>query len=631
MKKRTSAFVFALSAIMAGTLMTSCGSKPVYDYQYNIDGPNKVKIVTANFGGGIGNEWLYKAIDRFAQKMNDYEFEDGKKGVYIDASFASFELGTGQGMENLNRHVFFDERMSDVQDLANQKLLLNLDSIVKEDTARIGGTIESNLFPSIKDGLQVKLAEGSETEQTATSHYYGLPHYEYYGGLTYNREVFESIGAFITEDCDLSMEYEASFTKNNPASGEHLIGHVAGDFFGEPDCKLTCGPDGKTGVIDGYDYSLDDGLPRTLDEFVLLMDFIKFRNYYPIALSGQYSRYMDYLVSGLWASFAGEEQMRNYYNCTGKIEVVELNNDGSVKTTDENLITGIDYIKKPVTKIIDMDDPQGSLGYHGNEMAAKYYALSLLDVIYNGQYLTQHATVGTNSHYDAQGDLFLGKYSDGYQKAAMLIEGTYWYNETEEFAKNLTKYERYSGKSAKDLDLRWMSLPVSTVKSNELAVDSTKFVGKEQCLLDIGHSYTMVNRNVEQSPSLKKAVLEFVKFLYTEEELANFTIQTGMSRMINYQVPEEKMDQFEPFYRKLYLQRQHNTNNVIGLSGTSDCFLLNKNALKIELQSEPLKEAAATPRTLYGILSATGENNHTAKIFKMYLKTNVSTWKVPTK
>ena len=178
---------------VASLLLTSCfgnkggGGNGGYNFIYNIDGPNKVKIQTANFGGGIGNLWLEKAADRFAHEMENYTFSSGKKGVYIDTSFTSFELGTDSAANMLKstRSIFFDERMSDPADLSQGGALLDLNEIVM-DTSREGGSLDSILFDSIKNGLKHEISEGVE-------HYFALPHYEYYGGLSYNREIFDDI------------------------------------------------------------------------------------------------------------------------------------------------------------------------------------------------------------------------------------------------------------------------------------------------------------------------------------------------------------------------------------------------------------------------------------------------------
>lgn len=566
--------IFLTTAIASLLAITGCGkfgnggTANSFESEWNTEGPNKTTITVGNFGGGIGSLWIEKAADRFAKLHADTSFAEGKKGVYIKF-INSFELKTST-MDKSNTSMFFDERFSDIQELAQAGLLLNLDEIVK-DSSRQGGSLESNIFDSVKDGLQV---QGS---------YYGLPHYEYYGGLTYNHEIFDSLYAyFAADDAEDSIEWDCKYGTEN--------------FVSTLDTKRSKGPDGVYNTE-------DDGLPATMQQFIVLMDYIKSNNCAPICISGQYQKYGDYLISGLWSALAGAQQMKNYYNCVGEIEVVERDASGNI-IYDGNAFEGIDYVKKPKTKMVTMSS-DGTQGYLGNDMAAKYYAIALLDIIKNEGFFNLDSGISTKSHYDAQKCLYLGDVSSEYDKAAMLIEGSYWYNESNEMG-CLAQFERYTGRKKENLDVRWMSLPTEVFNSDS-------FVGKEQALVDIGHSFSMINGNVKNNPELKGVCLEFMKFLYTEEELTAFSVQTGMPRMINYPMNTDDLTKSGPFYSKLFAQRNANTDNVVGLSGTTEVFKKAKSIIKLCLQSSPFVDAAGQY-----CLQKIKNNEHAPKIFDDY-------------
>lgn len=535
---------------------------------YNVDGPNKTKITVFNFGGGIGQEWIKNAAERFAKEKAEHSYATGKKGVYI-TFLSSFESKTSS-MASSNTSIYFDERFSDVQELAQQGLLLNLDEIVK-DTSREGGSLESKIFASARDGLQV---QGS---------YYGLPHYEYYGGLTYNRAIFDD-----------KLAYFASETATDKSLYPTKYGEAY--FVNSLQTVKSVGPDGRSGTE-------DDGLPRTLEEFLILCAYLKEQGVPPLVLSGQYQKYGDYILSGFWSTLAGKQQMTNYYNCVGEIEVVDRNADGSIKLTNENLFPGIDYVKKPVTKMVTMNS-DGTEGYLGNDMAAKYYAISMLEIFKKEDFFNRNSSISTTSHYDAQKCLYLGGLSDTYDKAAMLVEGSYWYNESREMG-CFTQYEKYTKKSAKDLDLRWMSLPT--------AFDDNSFEGKEQCLVDIGHSYALVNGNIKNNPEIKAICLDFLSFLYSEKELIEFSSLTGMPRMIDYPINVETLANYSSFYSRLFKMRNADITNVIGLSGTTKVFKEAKSLIKIELESNAFRDS--TGRYALQLVAA---GDHAAKIFDAF-------------
>ena len=549
----------ALSALMLVASMgslTACGGDGADNsasgggnnkYVYNVPGENKLTIKIKNFGGGPGNVWLEEAAERFAQEKQNVQYGD-KTGVYI-TSEPTYNQNTSS-MASDSTSIFFDERASDPSVLAQSGLLLNLDSIIKDET-REGGSLESKIFASAKDGI--KGNDGS---------YYALPHYEFYTGLSYNRTTFEELNAyFADEDEENVYLYSSKYGKAK--------------FVGDATAQKSIGPDGKSGTV-------DDGLPRSLDEFILLCDYIKTESdggIAPLTVSGLYYKYVEYILIGFWASLAGAEQMRNYYNCTGKIEVVERDSSGTLQFTNENLFQGIDYIKKPKTKWVTMAD-DGSDGWMGNDMVAKYYATSIYEVILKEGFFSATAKSGKD-HWTTQMDLFMDGKMDT-NNSAMLVEGSYWYNEASENG-GLSYYETFVGKNRSELDVQWMSLPTSA-----LAEDAT---GKDACFLDCGQAYAMVNGNVESNPALKQACLDFIKFCYSEAELKAFTAKTGLARAINYEIDETQKAGMSKFTRGLWETRDNVAGaNVVSLSGTTATFKTKRNEIKLALDAGVLTD-----------------------------------------
>ena len=558
MKKRrilaTALSTLMLVASMGG--MTACGGDGGDNstsgggnnkYVYNVPGENKLTIKVKNFGGGPGNVWLEEAAERFAQLKQNEKYGD-KTGVYVTYE-ATYNQNTSS-MAGDSTSIFFDERASDPSVLSQSGLLLNLDSIVKDET-REGGSLESKIFESAKDGIKGK--DGS---------YYALPHYEFYTGLSYNRTTFEDLNAyFAAEDEENVYVYSSKYGKAN--------------FVGDMAAKKSVGPDGKSGTE-------DDGLPRSLDEFILLCDYIKTESdgeIAPLTVSGLYYKYVEYILIGFWSSLAGAEQMRNYYNCTGEIEVVERDANGDLQFTNENLFQGIDYIKKPKTKWVTMAE-DGSEGWMGNDMAAKYYATSIYEVILKEGFFSATAKSGKD-HWTTQMDLFMDGKMDT-NNSAMLVDGSYWYNESSENG-GLSYYETFVGKNRSELDVQWMSLPTSA-----LAADAT---GKDACFLDCGQAYAMINANVESNPALKQACLDFIKFCYSDAELKAFTAKTGLARAINYELDATQKAGMSKFTSGLWDARDNVAGtNVVSLSGTTATFKKARNAIKLALDAGVLTD-----------------------------------------
>ncbi len=569
----------ALSAFMlvgsVGMSMTACGdldeedSSSTFEAIYNVPGANKMEIKIKNFGMGPGNLWLEETMERFAEANQNTKYGD-KTGVYL--KYESTNNQNTKAMAGDSTNIFFDERMSNPYELAQNNLLLNLDSIVKNEN-RVGGKLEDKIFDAAKGGIM----QGES--------YYALPHYEFFGGIAYNRSTFEDLNAyFAAEDEDYVETYDSSYGSAN--------------FIADEDAVKSNGPDGKPDTE-------DDGLPCSLEEFIILCDYIKEKSggeIAPITISGEhYLKYADYLLIGVWSALAGPEQMRNYYNCTGEIEVVARDDNGKLQFTNENLFEGIDYVKKPVTKTVTMA-ADGSQGWMGNDMAAKYYAYAILDILREEEFFCSTAYSNDN-HWDTQMDIYMEGKAERPQ-AAMLIEGSYWYNESNEKGGFDTYEKRVPNADRKTLDVAWMSMPTS------LYTDGA--VGRDACFLDIGLAYTMINGNVQSNPALMQACLDFVEYCYSEQELKNFTMRTGITRAISYELNDDEKANLSSYARRLWNARDTvNGSNIVAWSGNTEIFNAKKMKLKIDLNSGVFGSEKAKAAAL---LIATGNETNRAKL-----------------
>ena len=155
-------FIALLLALGMTTSMVACGG---YDEEtesgaeggnsnienvYNVPGKDKTELKMVNFHGGVGSVWIDEAAERFAELKKDESYATGKKGIYI-AIDKTMSPNTSQ-MANSAYTIYFDERFSDVNALAQAGLLLPITDIVKDET-RVGGTLESKLFEQVKGSL----------------------------------------------------------------------------------------------------------------------------------------------------------------------------------------------------------------------------------------------------------------------------------------------------------------------------------------------------------------------------------------------------------------------------------------------------------------------------------------------
>ena len=523
----------SLSLTFATMAFASCGPKKpdeggagVYtgnnDVVDNVEGANKTTVTMYVYQGGEGTRWAFEAAERFAEENINTHFADGKTGVYVDITPGpnNSKLKSTIASEGYNLYYM----TINVGDFAANNLLLDVTDVVK-DTSRLGGSIESAVSPQ---------AAGSVMNGDS---WYALPASEYYPGLSYNRKVFDNELLYIAGD-DVQVGDAATQAK------EYTSDYGKVKLVNSLSTVKSAGSDGQMGTE-------DDGLPRSLEEMLVLMSYIRDEtDYAPVTVAGKYTNYSTYMLEGFWASLAGYDQMRNYYNCTGEIEVV-------TGYKDEPILPGIDYIKKPIVETVTLTD---QTGYLGNDMAAKYYALAMMEIIEReGFYSTPASYSNTVDHYGAQKYLIfdgLGKYSDS--KTAMLSEGSYWYNETVDGG--VLEDYRKAGGDPTSVDCRFMPLPTAYEQENFVA-------GKKTALLDTGCKQIFINKNIENNAELVKASKAFFAFLYTDENNKAYTLDTGFGRGFEYTLSPDEISQMSPYYQSLWKLRETDASNVVYLSG----------------------------------------------------------------
>ncbi len=457
-------------------------------------------INVINFNGGVGNVWLEEAKARWEEKMKDYSYEDGKKGVYIEIK-KTMDLSPST-INSSGYHIYFDETNTNLKSLIPSGYLLDIDDIVTEKSeTRNGESI------SIED----KISESARSMlKGADGHYYALPHYEWYPGVTYDIELFDEMSFYLAapEETNTVEKFGFKYIKNS--SG-----------------KKSCGNDGVYGTE-------DDGLPSSLLELISLCRYMTSRSVKPFVVAGMYPQYGNYLIEGLWASLACHEQMNAIYSFSGELDVVtgfsdELFFDGQ----------GVD-VKKATTEKLTLTE---ETGYRMWDQAARYYAMSFLEMIEREGWFANEASMGTISHTDAQSAFIMGGIGDS-ARIGMLIEGSYWYNESVESG-CFDKYSKLKPEAG-ERKLGWMPLPTS------IDVSATEGNGRELALLDAGHSYAYINANIKDKPALVQACKDFFKFLYTDAELRAMTACSGTAKALNYELEESDYAKMSSYQKNVW-------------------------------------------------------------------------------
>ena len=510
MKKTSKIISLLLGASMLASMASGCAGG---------GNSNITKINVLNFGGGVGSVWLENAIERFEEEYKDKSYADGKKGVKVSYDARMGVLSTG--MSTAGDMVYFDESSPASRGLIASGDLLDISDIVTP--------IEDKILPQTKDAMK-----GNNGK------YYALPHYEYYFGLAYNIDVFERYNLYFSAP-------EETRVVNYPSA------HGAAKFIKDPTGKKACGVDGEYGTY-------DDGLPTSLQELMILCDYMKMsKNVTPFVLSGKYTNYSIYMNSGLWTSLAGFDEISTLYSFDGNVELV-------TGYSSENLLPGVS-IPKPTTTT---EKITLETGYKVYDSAARYYSLAMLKQAMDAGWFSTAGLGSSVSHTGAQARFILSGVN-GAEEVAMLVEGSYWYSESQA-AGNFDDYEMLTGQKAR---IGWMPLPTS------LNTTVTPGNGSSVALLDSSGGSCYINANIADNPELVAACKDFVSFCYRENELKEFTKTTGIARGMIYSMEEADFE--GNTYGSTLWDLRDGGKNVVFCSATNDIFRSSPGAFEINL------------------------------------------------
>ena len=480
MKRLLSVF---LSVALCLSVLGACGVGPSEGRAIN---KGKTQLYVANYDGGVGSEWFTSVIEKFEAKYANESFEDGKMGVEIVPDVGKADHLSQIATDSYN--VIFAESV-DVNSMIAAKQILEVTDIVKA-MGEDGKTIES------------KMTDNQKAALSAYGGYYAIPHYEYYPGITYDKDLFNAKSLYISAD--------GGYTDANG--------------------NKSAGPDGKAGTY-------DDGLPATLKEFNdLCVHMRDEENVAPFIYAGQMPSYTDVIPEGLTLSLSSEDEfMLNF----------------TFDSTKGNTLSGNGLVQMEVVTGWNGDEPviekktiDTASGYLTSQQASKYYALKFLqNVARNTDVYVSSEVSSSVDHLGAQRKYVFSSLKNT-EPTAMLIEGSFWYNEAK-MAKTFIDSVNQYGSRAEKRNFAWMPLPSAV----DGTVDATN--GKSFKLVDEANSYAVINANIKNDAAKVRLAKLFLQFCYTDENLNLFTESTGCFKALKYELNGETYNKLDNFYKSI--------------------------------------------------------------------------------
>lgn len=454
---------------------------------------------------GCGKEAFIASEDEDTQKEVDINMSQLHVGSYaggygrewLDAAIARFEKqyenhSFETGKKGVQVHVDYQKSYSGLAQASMDSLA---QSVIFGELIYFNEYIINGKFLDISSILTSSLSDVSGGKETGTiedkltesqqkaykaydGKYYCLPYYESFGGLSINVDLFNEYNLYVS-DQTVGSTYDE-------------YGCIV-DEFG----MKSKGPDGVVGTM-------DDGLPATYDEFFKVCDKMVSLGIDPFIWAGGFPEYFNLLATALYADGAGAEAFSTTYDFDSNGETVEIYDKNMQKQkvviTPENA-----YLMK--------------------QQVAKHDAIEFANRIASTPaYVSQYALSGACTHEDAQAYFVEGK-----SKIGFIIEGNYWYNEAKPVFEEMVQDKGDEAYSADNRNFQWIPMPKAT---------ATAAQDYEITTLDRNYSCAFINANVKGDAVKEELSKLFLKFCYTKESLIEYTVISGTTKGVDYQLTE---------------------------------------------------------------------------------------------
>lgn len=547
---------------------------------------SKTQVYVANYEGGVGRAWLDDAKIRFENYYKDVSFEEGKTGVQVQIK-SDKQVALSQ-LKGSSYYIFF-----------TGGVMFN-NYVSTGDFVEITDVVKNEKLPGEDKTAEDKLSADTKAALTALDGgYYALPIAQYLSGVTYNVHLFDAKGFYFAD---------------NPSDGpvQNTKDPRYGFILTSSNVKKSTGPDGLYGTN-------DDGLPSSVEEYKKLCDCMVKLNVTPFICYAYSYHYTQHLLHALWANLAGYDEVMLSISADserfGTTDLVEINSNGKI-------VKDNDKIKVVKNQTIDETN-----GYLLNRQASRYYALDFMQYVFSperiGTYMVPASLTSALSHTDAQLNFMRGEMTGN--PVGMLIEGTYWENESKD-AGNLSMIKDLYPDYYNEMNYRLMPMPhqyegrvepIGTVGVGGITEDD----GIKQIAIDPSYQYGIINAHaVNNNPVAERVSKLFLQFLCTDESLRKTTTITGMFSDFEYELEDEDYNLLSNFSKSVYDVKER--GQIVVPISNSEIFVKNMTTLTFKTLTSPMftSENYAFP------LNAFRDGQSLDKFFEEVCKSHNETW-----
>ena len=514
---------------------------------------NKTVIKVGTYPGGVGQEWLTDAAERFALKYAETSFEKGKKGVYVEVTDSL--TGSAYLDQPMTHDVYFTE-VVDYYALQSKGKLADISDIISGDKSSLSeygetGTIASKIPSSLNSFLTAK--DGK---------YYGLPFYEGVYGFVYDADMFALNEWFFKED--------GTFTGDEKSTG---IDKIAGTY--------------------------DDGLPRTYAEFSKLLDKIRGAGVNPFTFANESMTYFVSLLANYWADYEGYDKMSLNWSFNGTTDIVSsFNGTTPVITTTTINDSNIAELQKQPGKYYALSFLK--------DVLLKIDGTGKKNYIKSSDFKSAQLKFVTSC---IDGDMATS------DPVAMVVDGSWFENEAQmegTFDIADSKDPRNNNGKEYRTTRNLGFLPIPMVDDSQATLDNVSKNANnshKQTLLSSNDSFCFVSATTT-GVKLDLAK-EFVKFIHTEAELIAFNKKTSITRPFEYTISQTDLGNMSYFARTLYQIKK--SSNIVYPYSNSQTYVNNSSKYVLGAWAWAAEVNRNTPSNPFVFLEQDSNRSVTAK------------------
>ena len=481
-----------ISALLAGMMAVSAFALTGCDGTGKLD-ETKTHLFVGVYDGGFGADSWEKMEKDFEALYATESFETDKVGVDVHITPKKAEF-LGDNLKNTiannKEDLYFTN--ANLRDFITSDLVVDITDVVTQTTNEKfnevyadNQTIEAKMIEDIRD-YDRGYDPAYYTSNGQTYKYYGVP-------------VFVSTASVIY-DVDLWEDRQLYFTREYELEGVNADAVWTSGLTG--DAEIGYGQDGIKGT-------LDDGLPRTWEDYKLMLDQVYgVANCMPLTFSGANPMYSREFFVQLYANYEGYDEFR-----------LNMTFDGTYTGT----------IQDPNEEVTVT--PQ--TGYLVFKQRGRLKCAEFGQYIAQKKYFASDVT-SSETHTGTQDNFLYSAIQENNKtkRIAMLIEGNWWEHEAQDTVNTIAnKYPQYANRRFGVMTFPWMDEYANTTSKTMVSIqpDSYAFIAKRTKYVDLAK--------------------KFLAFTTQDYYLSYYTSVSGAPRPFKYTIKDEHYENMS-YYKK---------------------------------------------------------------------------------